>query len=167
VTRGWRIVLAVSLALNLAVAGLVAGAALRNAGLIPGFAPPAARDPGLGPFAPALSPEDRMALRRAFAAERAGVISGLRADRADRAALLAALRAEPYDPAAVAALTARMAERQRDRAGIGQRLVEERLAAMTPEARRAFADRLEAAHARSWREQREGEGRGEGRPPRD
>ena len=152
-TRGWRIALAVSLALNLAVAGLAAGMALRNAGLVPGLPPAAAaaRDPGLGPFGPALSPEDRRALRRAFTGERADVVSGLRADQA-------ALRAEPYDPAAVSALNLRMGERQRERAEIGRRLIEARLAAMTPEARRAFADRLEAAFARGGRERRGGEG---------
>lgn len=169
-TRRWRIVLALSLALNLAVAGMVAGVILRNSGVIPGLAPPpVARDPGLGPFGAALTPEDRRAMRRAFAGERDRVMSGLRADRADRAALITLLRAEPYDPAAVATVAARLVERQHERARIGQRLIEARLAAMTPDERRAFADRLEAAFARHGpgRENRHRDAGGKEQPPRD
>ena len=60
--RGLKIALAVSLALNLAVAGLVAGAWLSDHG--PRRDMP--RDLSFGPFTEALSPQDRRALRREF-----------------------------------------------------------------------------------------------------
>lgn len=147
---GWtRALLIGSLALNLAVAGLVAGAFLRSR---MGDHPPPPRaallDPAFGAWGPALSREDRAALRAAFSAERGRVAEGLRAERADRAELLAVLRADPFDPAALDAVTARLSARMRERFEIGQRLVRDRILAMTPDERRAFADRLEAAAAK-------------------
>jgi uncharacterized membrane protein len=143
---GWtRALLIGSLALNLAVAGIVAGAFLRAR--VWDHPPPRAAmlDPAFGPWGPALSREDRAALRAAFAAERGRVAAGLEAERADRAELLAVLRAEPFDPAALDAVSARLAARIRERVEIGQRLLRDRIVAMTPDERRAFADRLEAA----------------------
>ncbi|MFN6979897.1 MAG: periplasmic heavy metal sensor [Gemmobacter sp.] len=138
-----------SLALNLAVAGLAAGVILRQGGALPGAPPRAvALDPGFGPFAAALSPEDRRALRRAFLAERGAVLEGIRADRADRAALVAALRADPFDPAAMDAAAARLTARGQERAELGQRLIRAHVLGMTAAERADFAARLEAAFAR-------------------
>ena len=60
--KGLRIALGISVALNLLVVGLVAGALLRDGD-------PRARmvrDLDFGPFTEALSPRDREALRRSF-----------------------------------------------------------------------------------------------------
>lgn len=147
-----RVALVTSLALNLAVVGIVAGLAFGAFG--PRADGAMVRDLGFGPFTEALSDEDRAALRRAFIAEtraEGGFREGRRAMRADFDALLAILRAEPFDPDALAAVMARQEARNRDRLGLGQRLLTDRIAAMTPEDRRAFADRLERALTRRRR----------------
>lgn len=146
--RWTRIALVVSLALNLAVAGVVAGAMIRGGPMHRGEM---GRDPGFGPFTEALSPEDRTALRRAFLQNAPEFRDGRRALRADFAQILAGLRAEPFDRDAMAALLARQQERMATRLQLGQRLILDRVAEMTPEARAAFADRLEQSLARAPR----------------
>ncbi|MDR5652020.1 periplasmic heavy metal sensor [Ruixingdingia sedimenti] len=150
--RWLRIALVVSLALNLAVAGGVAGVMLRHAGDGP---PP--RTIGFGPWSAALSKEDRAALREAYRGERGRLAAGWRQDAADRAELLRILRADPFDPAAFDTLNARMDARMRDRMQTGERLLRERILTMTPAERAAFADRLEASQRH--RAERSGAGR--------
>lgn len=139
--RGLKIALGLSLALNLAVIGTVAGALLRDGG--PGRMP---RELGLGPFTEAFSPKDRQAMRQAFMSH-AGEMGGMRAmrdeQRADQQALIAALRATPFDPAAFQAAVNAQGKRITDRIALGQTLMAERILAMTPDERAAFADRLE------------------------
>lgn len=154
-TRAWvKWLLALSLALNLAVIGLIAGMAWRLAGPDgPGFRPPPL--PG-AVYTRALDPRDRRALmgdmRRA-----------LNGDRPDRAALrgqyrrmIAALRAEPFDPEAVRALIAAQSAVARARLDLGQRLLADHLAAMTPAERARFAARLEEEIARAATMRRDG-----------
>lgn len=138
--KGLRVALAISVALNLLIVGLVAGAVLRDGG-------PRGRmmgDLGFGPFTEALSGADRDALRQAFLARMPDMRDMRRQMRADFAALLDALRAEPFDAAALRAAMEAQSARMGERLQVGQDLLLERLAAMTPEARAAFADRLEA-----------------------
>lgn len=138
--KGVRIALAVSVALNLAFLGMAAGLALRGG-------PPErmVRDLDFGPFGEAFSREDRKALRDGFF-ERAGDVRAMRDEmRADMAALLAVLRSEPLDRAALQDLLARQNARLSERLELGQTLVAERIAAMGPAERAAFADRLEQA----------------------
>ena len=66
-----------------------------------------------------------------------------REERADRAALVAALRADPFDPEALDDVAARMQARTLARLDLGQQLIRDHVLAMTPEQRRAFADRLD------------------------
>lgn len=134
--RGIRIALAVSLALNLAVAGIVGGSLLGGKGR-PGN--PMVRDIGFGPFTAALSPEDRATLGRAFRDE----APDMRNMRADMRQIVQALRATPFDEAALREAMAGMVVRGRTRLELGQRLLFDRLVAMTPEERDAFADRLQ------------------------
>ncbi len=149
-TRGWvKAVLALSLALNLVILGLVGGAFLR--GDRPGGGD---RDFGLGPLADALSREDRRALREAFAAAFPEASDTRAALRGDFSALLAALRAEPLDPAALDAAFAAIAARNADLLERGRSVIADYLKAMGPEARAAFADRLERALARGDRRDR-------------
>ena len=138
--RGLRWALGISLALNLAVVGMVAGAMLRDGSVMRGAM---VRDLGFGPFTEALSREDRRALRQALF-ERAPEIRQARQQRQeDLQALVAILRAEPFDAAALAAAMAEQEARMVGQLRLGQTVLQERIAAMTPEARRGFAERLE------------------------
>ena len=139
--RGLKIALAVSLALNLAVAGLVAGAWLSDHG--PRRDMP--RDLSFGPFTEALSPQDRRALRREFLSRAPEFRAARQEALAEFDRLLAALRAEPFDPAALTSALAAIQTRNSDRLELGRSLIETRLLTMEEADRRAFADRLDAA----------------------
>ena len=136
--RWMRVVLVVSLALNLLVAGATVGMVLRG-----GPPPVAVRDLGFGPFTAALLPEDRAALRRDWLARSDGAGDGRRAMRADMHALLGVLRAEPFDPEALHVILERGAERTSGRLELGLSLIEGRVKALSTAERLAFADRLE------------------------
>jgi hypothetical protein len=136
--------LVLSLALNLAIAGVLLGAAL---GGRPGAAGPPreiARDLGLGPYLRALPDGERRAIGRAVLREREGP-SPRAALRESFAQVLDALRSEPFDAGRVSALLAAQAAAAEQVRQAGQGALVARLEAMTPEARRAYADRLEAA----------------------
>ncbi|MBC7138320.1 MAG: periplasmic heavy metal sensor [Defluviimonas sp.] len=144
--RWMRILLVASLALNLAGIGMVAGAVLGHSRRPD--RPMMVHDLGFGPYTEALSREDRRALRNAFL-ERAPDLRRLRAlMKADFDRLLTILRNEPYDAEAAAGVIAAQAERARRGFDLGHELLLERLKAMTPEERRAFAARLEQAMTR-------------------
>lgn len=137
-SRGVKIALALSVALNLAVAGLAAGAWLREGprGGMP-------RDMTFGPFSEALDDSDRRAIRRALL-DRLGEFRAQReATRAEFAALLVALRADPFDATALKAALAALEARNAERLELGRSLIETRLIEMSAEERAAFADRLE------------------------
>lgn len=136
--RRLKIALAVSLAFNLCIVGVVAGVMLRDG-------PPrgGGRDFGLGPLSEALSHEDRRALRKDFVARHPDIRDARRQMRAEFDAVLAALRADPFDPAALDGALAAIAARNQSLLDTGRELVAERLKAMTAAERAAFADRLE------------------------
>jgi uncharacterized membrane protein len=136
--KGLRIALAVSVALNLLIVGIVAGAMLRDGGQYGRIG-----EVDFGDFAEALSLEDRSALRRAFIARAPEMRDTRRQMREDFQDLLAAIRAEPFDAAALRAAMTGQAERMTQRLQLGQKLVMERLEAMSPEDRAEFATRLE------------------------
>lgn len=137
--KGLRIALGVSVALNLMIVGLVAGAVLRDGD-------PRARvvrDLDFGPFTEALSPRDRDTLRREFV-ERAPELREVRREmRADLERVLSVLRSEPFDAVAFASVMENQKGRMARRIDLGQDLLMERLSAMTPIERAEFADRLE------------------------
>ncbi|MDE3079764.1 MAG: periplasmic heavy metal sensor [Paracoccaceae bacterium] len=138
--RTWtRLALVLSLGLNLIVVGSLGGLALSRA--IHGPHEPV-RDLAFGPFTEALSPDDRRAMMRAFMAEAKGFRAEKEQMRADFQSLVAALRADPYDPSVLDGVMARQKARTDQWLALGQRLLMERLAAMAPADRRAFADRL-------------------------
>mgnify|MGYP001767271267 CR=1 FL=1 len=138
--RGLKIALALSVALNLAVAGLVVGAWASGHG--PRHGGP--RDLSFGPFSAALSPQDRRALRQAFLDRTPDLRSSREAARAEFQTLLSALRARPFDPAALSTALAAIETRNASRLELGRSLLEARLAGMDEAERLAFADRLEA-----------------------
>lgn len=153
--RGWiKVVLFVSLALNLAVAGLAIGAGLRHDDMRDRSS--VRGDQFGGPYTGALSREDRRAIWREMRAMHAEG-RPTRADiRADFDAVVLALRAEPFDPSAVQVIVERQFQAGLERQQIGQELLLQRIARMEPAARAAFADRLEERLERrdSWLEQR-------------
>jgi uncharacterized membrane protein len=146
-SRGVKIALAVSVALNLAVAGLAAGAWLRDGprGGMP-------RDMSFGPFSEALDDADRKAIRRSLLSRVGEFREQRQAARAEFEALLVALRAEPFDPSAMQAALAAIEARNSERLELGRTLIETRLIEMSPEARKAFADRLEKGLRRGGRD---------------
>lgn len=144
--RGVKIALAISVALNLAVAGLAVGAWLG------GGHRDMPRDMSFGPFSEALDDTDRREIRRALM-DRLGQF------RADRAAareefeiLLATLRTDPFDPSAMKAALTAIETRNAGRLELGRSLIETRLIEMSPEDRKRFADRLEKGLRRGGRD---------------
>lgn len=134
-----KVVLTVSVALNLAVAGLALGAFLKD-GRRHGGMP---RDLSFGPFSEALGPEDRQALRTALRERLPEVRTERAAARAEFDTLLAALRSTPFDPAALTASLDAIETRLTGRIQLGRSLIEERLLGLSEAERTAFADRLE------------------------
>lgn len=144
-SRGLRLLLILSLGLNLAVAGTVVALAIKG--------PPKprgdmVRDLGFGAFNEALDDKDREALRDGFRQKMPDIGKAKSVMRADLDAVLVVLRSEPFDPAALDAVLAGQRERVLERVQLGQTLLRERFTAMTPAERGAFADRLEKSLTR-------------------
>lgn len=138
--RGWmRGALIVSVSLNLLVAGVVIGGVIGHDRRPPR---PVVGDVSLGPFTDALSRDDREALRRAAQAEGRNFRDMRRQASSEMREVIAVLEAEPFDKAKVTEMIGALRSRAMERFAIGERLMVERLAQMTPEARRAFAERL-------------------------
>ncbi|MCC6008284.1 MAG: periplasmic heavy metal sensor [Rhodobacteraceae bacterium] len=146
--RGWGAVLVISLALNLAVVGLVAGAALRWQGGPPAEtserAGPARGAPvfALGPYGRALDRDGRAEWRAMAMARSDDLARGRAALRADVAALAALLQAEHFDAEAARDLLARQRANARAQEAIAHEILLEQLAGMPAENRRALAERL-------------------------
>jgi uncharacterized membrane protein len=143
--RWMKVLLAVSLAINLGVLGLVGGAALRGAG-DRGW--PDVREIGFGPFSDALSPQDRQELRRAFLQDGGNPREMRRVMRSEVGTLLQVLRTEPLQEAELRAAFSQFQQRGQERLDLGQRLLADRIIAMSPQDRARFADRLEQMMAR-------------------
>lgn len=148
----WRIVLVLSLALNLAIVGIVAGAAV--SGRL-GKGPPRAFDMGLGPVARALDPAARRAIGAALRDDRD--LRGLDM-RAQFAAMMIALRRDPFDRDALQDVMIRQSERMMALQGKARDALIDQIDRMTPEERARFADRLEneLRRPRRLRESRSG-----------
>lgn len=137
-SRRLRWALAVSVALNLAVAGAVAGAYLQHRTGGPG-----ARDFGIGPIAEALRPQDRRALRRALMAEVPEMARMHAQGRSDLVELVALLRSEPLNAARLREVLTAQAARVGTRATEARVLLGDFLADLPSQERQALADRLE------------------------
>jgi len=138
--RGLKIALAVSVALNLAVAGLAAGAWMKGGS----SSPRGESTMSFGAFSDVLSREDRRALRKALLANAPSFRAAREAAEAEFFTLVAALRAEPFDPAAVQTAFAAIAAQNAARLDLGRGLLEAHLIGMPAADRLAFADRMEA-----------------------
>lgn len=147
---GWaRVLLFVSLAVNLLIAGMVAGAVFRNTGeRADGNA---LRDMGFGFFGAAMTQGDRRAIGREMA-NRSGELRANRENVRDQMALfLQALRAVPYDSDAVFELSGNLQSKLAERQRIGQIALLDRIAAMSDQQRANYANRLERAMKRGPR----------------
>ncbi|MFC7703081.1 periplasmic heavy metal sensor [Plastorhodobacter daqingensis] len=161
--RWMRFALLGSLAVNLAILGVVVGTLLLHRGSGP---PPVLRDLSLGLYTEALAPEDRDALRQAFRSA-APVVHGLRrSQQEDQKRLLEALRAQPFDPDAVQDILAAQRLRMMQGAELGQRALVTRLGTMSDAARAAYADRLEELMSRPRRGPRGADGERRAEDPR-
>ena len=146
--RWLRVVLVLSLGLNLAVAGLAIGSAYkwRSEG-----GPPRSFDLSLGPLSRALAPEDRRAVTEEIRRRGDGEQPDFRDIRRRSEALLALLRAEEFDAQAFADGLDEIRGMALAFQKVGQVALIERISAMSPEARRALADRFEDQSRRGAR----------------
>ncbi len=139
-SRKLRVLLVISLALNLLVIGTVGGAMLARSKW-EGHRP-ARLDFAGGPLTRALDPVDRRAIGRQMRrAYRDGGTTHA-ALRAEFDGLIADLTATPFDAEAVGARLARQGDLFEERLELGQRLLLQRLTEMDTAERAAYADRL-------------------------
>ena len=141
--RWSRVVLVMSLALNLAVIGTVAGALLRwDAGMDRARAMQV-RDFGFGPFIGALDPTDRRDVGRSFVRS----VGNPREARAEVktmfAQMVATLKAEPFDRQTFETLLLQQQQNFSSRQEIGAQIVVDQIAQMSAPDRAAYAMRLE------------------------
>lgn len=134
-SRFWRIVLAVSLALNLGLIGFGVGGALSGRA---GDGPPARYSIALGPIGQALSREDR----RAIARELGGKIGKRTARNAQLREMVDLLRAEPFDPDALRTVLQNQTHNTLEVANAAQDAFVARIASMTIAERTLIADRI-------------------------
>lgn len=129
-----------SLALNLLVAGVIGGNIIAHGGHMDRG--PGGGDVAIGAMTEALSREDRRALRQGFMEKLPGPRAFRDEQAGDTKALIALLRADQWNAAAAQAVFSGMSARLTKGLQVGQTLLLERFAAMTPAQRRAYADRL-------------------------
>ena len=149
--KGVKILLALSLGVNMLVVGAVGGmifAHRGDSGMRPNL-----RDMSYGPYTRALSREDRKAIGVALRRETGSFQQNMPKTREMYRALLAVLKADVYDRDAVHKLVKDQQAIGLNRQQVGQRLLLDRLDGMTPKERRGFANRLERALLRGvWGE---------------
>jgi len=145
--RGLKILLALSLAVNLAVVGIVAGVALRGQDG-ERHRPLAVRDMSFGPFTEALTREQRRAMLREFGTRGPGLRDMRAQIRGDFETVLAVLQADPFDPEAFRAAVEGQSRRVADRAEAGRDALVALVAQMTPAERLVFAERLQQTLSR-------------------
>ncbi|QIZ82479.1 periplasmic heavy metal sensor [Thalassovita gelatinovora] len=140
--RVWvRVVLVVSLALNLAVLGVVVGAVARFGA--PGDGPPARADLVGGAYTRALSPADRRKIGRQLMRDQNDALPTRSTRAGEYQNMLAALRAQPFDADTVNAILQRQRDFGHKRAELGHKLFLQHLSDMSAADRSAYADRLE------------------------
>lgn len=137
-----KLVLAFSLALNLLIAGLIAGALL---GKGPRDSNPLLRDLGFGPFVQALPTKDKREITREMIGKAGSLRENRRELRREFEAFLVLLRSETLNEASLRDAITRQRSRVSERQEVGQELLIQRILAMTPGARADYADALDKA----------------------
>lgn len=148
-----RIVLVLSLALNLLVVGVFLGAALSGKGGLRGDRGDraAARELGPLPFVAALEFDERRELARALRGAAEPLQQNREELRARFEALLEALRSPEFDRAAVSALIAEQRGLAVTRQQMGEAILLDHIEGMTLEERLGYADRLDKSLRRGPR----------------
>lgn len=147
-TKLLRVALAVSVGINLLVAGLGVGAVL-NGG--PGR-DQMARDLGFGPFSEALDMPQRRLLRDHLMQKSPEIRGAMQQRRADMERLLVTLRAEPFDPVAMRGALEATRARLEAQLALGQTSLGDVLVGLPEAERLAFADRLERGQRRGGKD---------------
>lgn len=143
-SRGWRIVLIASLGLNLAVAGMVAGAVLRHGG-------PDRSGPHNDPMVRALDTDARREIGREIRKFRkSGQGMRVKLDAAF-AEVLAVLRADTFDADAMRTALEHKSAVLRQTRDVGETALIAHLNGLSAQDRAAFADRLEETLKRKKR----------------
>lgn len=155
--RWMKIALVVSLAINLAVIGLVAGAAVnfRKDG-----GPQSGRIDGPNPFLRAMTPDDARMMRRLLRPDANQLGTSREMGRTAMEAILAQLRSDAFSEPDLRAAFEQISTANAARAGLGEEAIVTYLLSLNASERARFADRLEESVRRG------GPRRGEGRPPR-
>lgn len=135
-----KVLLVASLALNLLIVGVIAGSVL---GAKPKDNNPLLRNLGYGPFVGALPSEDKYQMTEALKRQAGSFRENRRELRREFETLLDLLRTDPFDAAQLEAVIMRQSSHISERLELGSELLIERIVAMTPEARAAYADRLD------------------------
>lgn len=138
--RWLKVALIASLALNLLIVGGLAGLALGGG---PDRRTGSTRDAVL-PYTRALSSEDRRALRQGFQRQEGGGGARAGAIMNSYQEALRLLRSDPFDAGAFDAVMQQQGEAAQTRQVQGRQLLTQYLSNLPQEARRAYADRLEA-----------------------
>lgn len=141
--RLWQIVLVCSLALNLAVAGVVIGAV--SSGRV-GDGPPRSFDLGVGPMARALLPQEQREIRRTLRDNQTLRSVDL---RGSLRSIQDALVADPFAPEALRAALSDQRNKLLAVQGEAQDALIEAVAEMSPERRAAFAEAVVEEMAKS------------------
>lgn len=150
-SRGLRLALVASLALNVLFVGLAVGAALnwRSDG-----GPPRSYDLSVGPLGRALEPEDRRAIAQALR-DRARIRPPSRSDREAMAReVVRLLREDPFDLDSFADLLSAQRSFGQEVQAAAQAVFAERIAGLSAQERADFADRVEGQLGREGEEDR-------------
>lgn len=140
-----RILLFVSLALNLLIIGIVVGAIVRfdkHGGDDNARRGLQLRELGYGPYGQALSPKHRRELADTLKSHEGSLTQNRSEMREHFGSLLSALRASPFDIKAVGDIIATQQSRLSERQELGKTLLLQQIATMSDEERGEFADRL-------------------------
>lgn len=137
--KALRWVLVASLALNLAVGGMMLGSFLSGGA----GGRDMARDMGFGPYDAALRPEDRDTLRATLRTKSRDLRANRAMTGADVQAIVTTLRATPFDPAALGTAMRAQQDHLAARMKFGTDAMRDFLISLSPAERLAFADRLE------------------------
>ncbi|WP_204115840.1 periplasmic heavy metal sensor [Shimia biformata] len=162
--RKMRVVLILSLGLNLLVIGAAVGVGAKIARDGP---PPHRVDSGAPPFVRALDSHDRREVGRAIRKAYRNIGIDRDGDRQDYQAAVAALRADPFDVDAMRALLERQAATARTRFTTSQEAWLAHVIAMDAKTRRAYADRLEEVLEHKGHKDRKDKGHKDDKKKRD
>jgi uncharacterized membrane protein len=140
-TKRWiKVLLVISLALNLMIAGVVLGTVVSSDKRRDG--PPDRREANFGPMTRALAPEDRRKLGREIRRATKDLLSTARPDWQN---VLTALRSDTFDPEELRRVFASQRDMNAARMSVAQDVLIQHILELSDPDRLEFADRLETA----------------------